>query len=341
MKLQKEIIKKYLHGCFSLTDKAAIDEYFTNQKYHQELNKELSDHWDELEAGEIPDKKDLTPLLDKINHEILLRSTRKTGALRLLWQVYAKTAAVLLIPIIAATFYLNRENNSFDPWIEVHSPYGARTQFSLPDGSTGWLNSGSVIRYPAQFRDKRNIRLDGEAYFDIVKKPDSPFTILTHSMDVKVLGTSFNIVSYDVDSLSEVVVTSGKVQVVFENGKSGWNLSPNERLVYNRKSDSATKSLVDVEAFTSWKTGKLVFLNDNLDEVIRKLSRFYNVEFNIKPGVDHNQSFRAIMEKENLEEVLRYMSLTMEIDYAIQERKADSEGIIGKRKVLITKSIKE
>ncbi len=341
MKFQAEIIRKYLRGRFSLNDKATVDKYFTNQKYNPELNEVLSNHWNELETRETSDQKDLSPVLNKINHEILLRSNRQPSTLRMLWQIYAKAAAVLLIPIVIVTLYLYQDRSSSNSWVEIHSPYGARTQFSLPDGSTGWLNSGSVIKYSTQFQSDRNISLNGEAYFDVVKNPKSPFLIHTQSIDVQVLGTSFNVVSYDVDSIAEVVVTSGKVEVSKNNKKIRQNLLPNDRLVFNSLKNSTAISVVDVQNYTSWKTGKLIFMNDNLDEVIRKISRFYNVGFIINSDVDRSQLFRAIMEKENLEEVLRYMKLTMNIDYTIQERTVDNEGKIKKKEILITSSTKK
>ena len=335
MNSKVKIIKKYLRGRFSLDDKAAVDEYFSNQKHDQELSKILNDHFNELETQSAT--KDLSPLLKVINHKKQFHSAKRRSPLARLGQVYAKAAAVLLVPLLIATiyFYQNQDRGAA-PWVEIHSPYGARTQFSLPDGSTGWLNSGSIIRYPAQFHSNREVNLNGEAYFDVVKNTRSPFQVHTKSVDIKVLGTSFNIVSYDIDSLAEVVVTSGKVEVVANGKNMKQQLLPNERLVFNNNKGSAEKSLVDVQNYTSWKTGKLIFQNDNLNEVTRKLSRFYNVSFAIGENVDRSQSFRAIMEKENLEEVLRYMKLTMSLDYNILERKTNNEGLVTRREVLIT-----
>jgi len=341
MKFQAEVLKKYLSGHFSLNDKAAVDEYFTKQQYDTELADALKSHFQEQETATVT--RDLSPLLEKIDHKIRRHSIKKPNTITRLWQVYARVAAVLLIPILVAAFYFyqNQPGEDSTTWVEIHSPYGARTHFSLPDGSTGWLNSGSVIRYPAQFHAARKIDLNGEAYFDVVKNPRSPFLVHAGSVDIKVLGTSFNVVSYDIDSVAEVVVTSGKVEVLANDKNMKQQLLPNERLVFNNLRGNAEKSVVDVQNYTSWKTGKLIFQNDNLGEVVRKLSRFYSVGFTIGENVDRSQSFRAIMEKENLEEVLRYMKLTMSIDYNIRERKTNNEGLVTKREVLITASAKK
>ncbi|HZL09536.1 MAG TPA: FecR domain-containing protein [Prolixibacteraceae bacterium] len=343
MRFNSDIVRKYLNGNFSLNDKTTIDEFFEKEQYANELNETLSEYWKVITQTKIDDDKNLVPILDKITHRILLQSKEDTSKIRLLWQLYSRVASILLLPILIFSFfhYLNlNKKHQATTWVEIHSPYGARTRFSLPDGSTGWLNSGSVISYPSQFGVDRTVTLNGEAYFDVVKNPNSPFIIDAKPVTIKVLGTSFNVVSYDNDSISEVTVASGKVEVETEGQKIKQNLLPSERLVVNRLKNTLTKSTVNVQSYTSWKTGKLIFLNDNLDEVVRKASRFYNVDFEVKNNVNRKELFRAILEDESLEEVLRYMKLTMSVDYAIQERKQDQDSRISKRKVIITNVIK-
>lgn len=343
MRLNADIVRKYLKGKFSLNDKCIVDEFFENDHYSSELNNVLKDYWEETTIKEIEYNKKLDEILDKINHRILLQSSKSTHKFKILWQLYSRVAAVLLLPILLFSiyYYLNPINKGITAsWIEVHSPYGARTQFSLPDGSTGWLNGGSIIKYPVLFNSERKVTLNGEAYFDVVRNPDSPFTVEANQVKIKVLGTSFNVVSYDGDSISEVTVASGKVEVSSLGQILASKLLPSERLVMNRSKNRVFKSTVEIQNFISWKTGKLIFLNDNLDEVVRKISRFYNVDFEVKDNVNRDELFRAILEAESLEEVLRYMKLTMSIDYTIQERKQDQDSRISKRKVIITNSIK-
>jgi transmembrane sensor len=342
MRFNADIVRKYLNGKFSLNDKRVVDEFFEDDRYASELGGVLKEYWEETTVNEIGNSKKMDVILDKINHRILLLSTANTNKLKILWQLYSRVAAVLLLPVLLFSIYyfspLNKGTDS--PWVEVHSPYGARVRFSLPDGSTGWLNSGSIIKYPIRFNSQRTVSLNGEAYFDVVKNPKSPFIVDANQVKVKVLGTSFNVVSYDTDSISEVIVASGKVEVSSGGQVLASKLLPSERLVMSRTKNSFSKSTVDLQNYTSWKAGKLIFLNDNLDEVVRKVSRFYNVDFEVKPNVNKQELFRAILEEESLEEVLRYMKLTMSIDYVILERKQDQDNRISKRKVIITNSIK-
>ncbi len=343
MRFNADIVRKYLNGKYSLNDKSAVDEFFENEQYSVELNNVLKEYWETTTEAPVEKNKNLDPVLDRINHQILLGTHKNSGKLKLLWQLYSSAAAILILPLLIFSLYYHQSSgikNQTINWVEVHSPYGARTRFSLPDGSTGWLNSGSVISYPSQFGAIRTVSLKGEAYFDVVKNPDSPFVIDAKPVKIKVLGTSFNVVSYDNDSISEVIVASGKVEVEAENKKDKQMLAPSERLVINRLNNSVSKSTVDIQNYTSWKTGKLIFLNDNLNEVVRKVSRFYNVDFEVEPNVDRTELFRAILEEESLEEVLRYMKLTMSIDYVIHERKPDQDSRISKRKIIISNIIK-
>lgn len=344
MGFKADIVRKYLNGKFSLSDKRIVDEFFENDHYSAELNDVLSEFWERTNTHSTENGKNLDGILDRINHQILLRSTENTNTLKILWKLYSRVAAVLLLPILLFSVYNsfnnNAENNS-EQWVEIHSPYGARTQFSLPDGSTGWLNSGSIIKYPVRFNSERTVTLNGEAYFDVVKNSGSPFIVDANQVKVKVLGTSFNVVSYDHDSISEVIVASGKVEVSSAGQLLASKLLPSERLVLNRSKNRFSKSTVDIQNYTSWKTGKLIFLNDNLDEVVRKVSRFYNVDFEVNGNVNRTELFRAILEEESLEEVLRYMKLTMSIDYAIVERKQDQDSQVSKRKVIITNLTKK
>ncbi len=340
MKFNADILQKYLNGKFSLDDKILVDEFFEDSSYSNELSDTLKDYWEEIILKPNENTPNLEPVLNRINHQILL-SSRPTGRARKIWRLYSGVAAILLLPVLLFTFYhvytTSRITNS--SWVEVHSPHGARTQFSLPDGSTGWLNGGSVIKYPVQFGSSRNVTLSGEAYFEVTKNPVSPFVIDANKIKIKVLGTSFNVFSYQNDSVAEVVVADGKVEVTNPNLKFKEILFPSDRLTLNTIKNSYSKSTVDVKEYISWKSGKLIFNNDPLTDVIRRLSRFYNVEFEVKENVDRNQLFRAFLEEESLEEVLRYMKMTMDIDYTIQERKVDQENKVSRQKIIISKAI--
>ena len=293
MKFDADILRKYLSGKFSLNDKIHIDEFFEDTRYSSELNKTLKEFWEETILKPNEDAQDLDSILGKINHQILLNCHIQSH-IRKLWRLYSRVAAILLLPVLLFALYYLNPNNKIpnSTWVEVHSPYGARIQFSLPDGTIGWLNGGSVIKYPAQFGSSRNVSLSGEAYFDVARNPNSPFVIDANKIKVKVLGTAFDVISYKNDSIAEVVVARGKVEVAAKGRKLKEILLPSDRLALNTVRNTYSRSTVNVQDYVSWKSGKLTFMNDRLDEVIRKLSRFYNVDFEVKDNVNKNQLFR-------------------------------------------------
>ncbi|MGQ8335528.1 FecR family protein [Sunxiuqinia sp. A32] len=339
MAIDKKIVKKYLLGNFTLAEKEVVDNYFTKDEYSSQVNNLLLELISDSEynsVAKIPDS-----VRYKLSHQILLSKQTKKLKIEQFISVFFRYAAVLMIPILLVSIYFyiqSTSNYSNETWISVHSPYGTRTQFSLPDGSTVWLNGGSVIKYPVSFSRHRDVVLTGEAFFDVVKNPQLPFSVDANDITVKVLGTSFNVVSYDADSIAEVVVETGKVKVYTNTTKKQKVvLLPSERLVINQIDSRLTKYHVNVENYTSWKSGRLIFYNDNLDEVIRKLSRYFNVDFIVEKDVNREQLFRAIMADENLEEVLRYMSLTMNLNYSVIDRKTDGDGNLSKIQVIIKK----
>ena len=343
MVFNSKIFNKYLGGRFSLNEKKIVDDYFENNEYAEKLDHSLADEWEKVFVSDSEIHPNLDPVLNKIGHQIFLETSANKTKLRKLLTLYSRVAAVLLLPILFVSVYSYLNNFSGEmnsSWVEIHSPYGARTKFMLPDGSKGWLNGGSAIRFHAQFDESRKVKLDGEAYFDVVKNPHLPFIVDAHGMNIRVLGTAFNVVSYDNDSITEVVVARGKVQVTGHHFDFDQKLLPNQRIVMNRLTKQFANSTVDAKSYTSWKNGKLVFQNEDLSAVIRKLSRFYNVDFEVNQNVDKSQRFRAIVEDESLPEILRYMTLTMSIGYQVHERVQNSDGTISKRKVIITNSIK-
>ena len=342
MDFNREVISKYLKGKFSLNDKKQVDEYFMGNEYTSDLDGMLKDHWEEVSCGEKPADKNLDFLLDKINHRIRLNTQRPVGRFRMVWRFYSNVAAILILPVLAISllYSIVSRYDSSAPWVEIHSPYGSRVQFSLPDGSSGWLNGGSVLRYQVQFSKKRVVVLNGEAFFQVVKNPALPFCVDAEGLKIKVLGTSFNVVSYKNDSVTEVTVATGEVEVKGKDVQFMQKLFPSQHLVLDRVKKQVSRSTVDIRNYTSWKNGKLIFLNDNLNEVARKISRYYNVDFEIGVNVNRSQLFRAILEDESLEEVLRYMKLIMPINYTVQEREQNLDGTVTRRKVILTKAVK-
>jgi ferric-dicitrate binding protein FerR (iron transport regulator) len=169
-------------------------------------------------------------------------------------------------------------NSGKNTMAQVIIPYGKRIEITLADGTRIWLNSGSQLSYPVSFTsNSREVYLSGEAFFDVESDPSKPFQVITDDMKIEATGTRFNVTSYANDPTTQTVLLSGKVSA----GKNKRfartvDIEPGERIAYNKQEDNLMKDRVDVELYASWIDGYLIFDNEPVDEVFRKLERYYN-----------------------------------------------------------------
>lgn len=165
-------------------------------------------------------------------------------------------------------------------------PYGKRSQITLPDSSTIWLNSGSKLVYPVQFaKEKREVYLDGEAMFDVAPDKSHPFHVLTPQLEVKVLGTVFNLCAYSDEHTSSTVLESGSVELSYKGrsflGQSKEMMVPGMLAVYDPSTKTVAQTKVNTKHYTSWVDGYLFLEKNSLGSIVKKLSRYYNVSIEL------------------------------------------------------------
>ncbi len=199
---------------------------------------------------------------------------------------------------------------------EVAVPYGARTNFMLPDGSTAWLNSGSTLSFSPDPKDARSVTLNGEAYFDVVKN-GTPFTVSTAYGKIEVLGTSFNVKAYD-DGEFESTLVEGSVKI---DGpvKQSLTLIPGQQSYLNEHGELNVRK-VDPELFTSWKEGRLVFHREPFAKMVKRLERWYNVTIEVNNEEMKDLWFTGTIEMETLSEVMDLISRTMPVQYDYNQK---------------------
>lgn len=186
-------------------------------------------------------------------------------------------------------------------------PYGKKIQLSLPDGTQVWVNSGSKLKYPSNFTgSKRELYLEGEAYFDVTHDPKRPFIIHTGRVFTQVLGTAFNIKAYDSNKMS-VTVARGKVSVGLQR-KLLSVLTPNQCLSYNQLSGDSKKYKVNASRLR-WMSGDLIFDNTNLGEAAQVLERWYNVKIAFANPKAKAFNFTAsFLKHEDIDQVMNVLS---------------------------------
>lgn len=168
---------------------------------------------------------------------------------------------------------------------EVVIPFGKKSQIILEDGTKVWLNAGSKFAFPTKFSgENRKVFLDGEAYFEVAHNKKLPFVVNTNTISVEVLGTRFNLSAYQSDQLTETILIEGKVaiceQSVLGFMKNETILVPNQKASYNKEEKTiSVKYEPDVDFAIAWTEGWFKFSKQNLNDVLNKLQRYYNVQF--------------------------------------------------------------
>lgn len=339
-KINTNILLGFLEGKYSYNDYLHIKSWFKKAD-KDEIEKQLHKHWDEILQDQNEDDQTLDFLFEKIQQNIL-REDKKSNQRNLVWNIYRYAAAILLIPVTAFSIWMifsKQENISAKvetkSWIEINAPEAARVEFMLPDSTKGWLNGGSKLKYASDFNINRKIELKGEAYFEVKHREQSEFIVGLNKLNVKVLGTKFNISDYESDLFTDIVLLEGKVEITGKTGSFSQMLLPDQRISYDIENQSAKISEVDAKRHTAWKDGFLIIDNEPLGKAISKIERWYNAEIIIEDEALKSYRFKATFKDEPLEEVLRLLAITTPMKYNILKRDVDSDGILEKKKVII------
>ncbi|WBL24345.1 FecR family protein [Zunongwangia sp. HGR-M22] len=219
---------------------------------------------------------------DKV--ELILSSNEKVELEDSTKITYSASGNSVRLSSRAQVSEINTENKISFNTLTV--PYGKNTEIQLADGSKVWLNAGSKLIYPNKFDgDHREVYLEGEAIFDVSHSDKKPFLVKTKACVVEVLGTLFDVKSYKEDDVVETTLARGKVRVsyleegIFGNKKIQEDLSPGNKAIFYKGKTGFDLETADVSATMSWRDGYIVFKSEPLDEILDKLSRYYNVKF--------------------------------------------------------------
>jgi len=334
-----EKINHYYKGKYSDKDASYINEIFCDKNKEKELNCLLSRQFDELLPEDDEDKKNLDHILYRIHYEINTRlSARKAWSFDSILKWTLRIAGIIILPLVIyiglQTYkdtYLKRET-----WVEIKAPAWTRVQFSLPDGTTGWLNSNSCVKYNGNFNADRQVTLKGEAFFDVFKDMKRPFKVNTNEVIVTALGTRFNIASYENEKYIEVVLDEGKLIFNYKEMNKSFTMNPNDLVIYDKTLKDYSTEVVQPYKYLSWTEGKLAFRNDPLDVIARRLERWYNIDVEVNVSLNKNIRLRATFIDENLEEILDLLKRCLPIDYRIENGNLKPDETYAKKKVIIT-----
>lgn len=206
----------------------------------------------------------------------------------------------------------------------ISTPRGGQYQLTLADGSKVWLNAASTLRFPASFVGKeRKVELMGEGYFEVAKNTAMPFKVgLENGVEVEVLGTHFNVMSYGDDEQIKTTLVEGKVKIL--NGSSHVVLSPNQQAKFIK----SNKSLLidkdaDVNKAIAWKNGLFDFDNDNIVDILRQLSRWYDVQIQYVGNMKAQYYSGSIRRQVNISQVLFMLEQAGGVEFKIKGREIE------------------
>lgn len=262
---------------------------------------------------------------------------------------FSKVAAILLLPLLVYVGYLHfskpeeLNRQTVQRMITVNSKPGTITKLQLPDGSNVYLNAGSSISYPPYFHgDIRDVRLQGEAYFEVEKNEQMPMVIGTNELNLKVYGTTFNLNAFPSDDFVKVTLLEGSVALSSElgkfNGEDEFFVEPGQTVTFEETTKGLEVSEEDPYVYTAWKDGVLVFRNTEFEMVLKRLERNFNVDIELKDQSLASIPMDATFKNESIEEILRLLSAGTPFKYHIQPAQKLTDGTFGKTKIFIERN---
>ncbi len=354
--MTKDLFIKYLQGNCTEEEFEQILSWIREGSQSISGNRIVQEIWEEFEPKAGPlERIKYNRILDKIHHQInisqnssRIKIQKASSASRLL-TIITRAAAILLLPVLSLFLYTYLSDKDYyaanSNELEVEAPAGSRIQFNLGDGTKVWLNHGSKLKYPYRFEGvNRKVYLTGEAYFEVAHNAKVPFIVGTNRLDVKATGTAFNVSAYPDDDEVETTLVEGKVILYKRKMDSEIKaLSPGECLKFDANKNSYSLETENTLKYTAWKDGFLVFKNDNVIDVAKKLRKWYNIDVEITNQKINEYPFTATFSDETLPQVLELLSLATPVSYQLTQSKKLPDGSFSKQKVLIgvkTKDIK-
>ncbi len=290
-----------------------LADYLKDKENSRSVSEMMEAEWEQFFHD--PETSKNNPLLFRKIQKIILLEERNRSKRKLrVYAVWLRAAAVLVIGLlVAGIWFYRRPAPAFDEHQTqtVSVPYGARTQFSLPDGSAVWLNSGSTLTYSSDFSKQREVELQGEGFFDVVKG-EIPFEVNTVYGQIHVLGTAFNVEAYPENNYV-VTLERGSVRLTGSEPDLQQVLLPGEQSRLER--GRLIKTTVQTELFTSWKDGKLIFQREPFPHMIQRLERWYNVDIEYSAGDFKDLWFTGAIRDETLTEVMEMVCKAAPVSY--------------------------
>jgi len=331
------LLARWLSGDATEEERRKVEEWAALSDENREALNDSDKLIESLRQLTIMEGIDSTKAIRKVKRRI--GSTEKP--FRKLFVYWQRVAAILILPLLIYSLYQSFDLGKPDEliWNEISTPVGLRSAFDLPDGTKVWLNGNTRLKYPLQFKGgERLVELEGEAYFEVVSNKQKPFVVDAGEMLVQAVGTSFNVLAYPDDLNLETALVEGKVNLFKETARGREKISflePGHLAVYNLSTLKLQRYKGNLDKYVAWKEGKILFQNDPLEEVVRKLGQWYNVDFQIAKDVKREYAYTGTFQGEGLHLILEYIELTTPVKFIFSEPKQNNDTTYMKRVVTV------
>lgn len=330
-------LAKYFAGESTDEEQSQIRHWLDGEPSREDLLETLRNVW--VEGGKHPQQFDARSIWNKVAIRIRISDNRgeaqkleipvgrpriwKDRPLRYSLGVFVTILLLVSVPFVAIKL-IDRFNNPRQTEIrQISTKIGERAQFHFSDGSQIWLNSATTVRFPDPFaRDRREIELEGEAYFDVVHSDGQPFIVKATNAVVQDLGTQFNVRAWKEDKTVDVVVATGSVLFQHDSAANIQNVvvKRGERSVLTEDGQILPPQKVDVLKYLNWMKGVLIFDRTPMINVIKQLEHRYGVHFRLANPSIGAFEFTGSFQRESFDEVLKTISMTTNLKYSTSGR---------------------
>ncbi len=351
----KELLRKYKDKACTPEELEKLRSYFSERKHEALIKHSL---YKELENYTIPVQPtpefDSKRIFENIQSAISepasseesapVEDKRRSLIFRMLKIAAIVIPAFLLGGILSHFLLSSQPTPEKITCTEIKSPFGARSEVVLPDGSIVWLNAGSKISYSSDFNEKgRDVQLHGEGYFKVAKNAEMPFRVKTGDLSIQAIGTEFNVKSYDDEDVIETTLVEGKISIrQAQKQKNSVYLGPNQKAIYVKYNKNLTvrnltpvndtkrenltmkkgkiyvAEKIDPEPVIAWKDNRLIIKGEELNTLAVKLERKYDVKFVFESESLKKFRFTGTLENETLTQVLDVIKLSAPLEYKLQ-----------------------
>jgi transmembrane sensor len=333
-----------------------VEEWISKDQQHRVFFGLMKESWSQLSDIKVLDRKSVENDMNKVLKEIRKFGPGVSSGTLLVnnekWyqKTWLKVAAIFIIVIaFAGGFFFKQHSRSVNygsiVYNEITIPFGQKSRLVLSDGTKIWINSGTKLRFPNRFENKaREVWLEGEAFFEVAKDASKPFYVHTGDLNIKVLGTTFNVKAYGDDGITETALVNGHVSIqqVNTNGKteSEVKLEPYRKAIYIKNesllNDKEIKKQVseplqlckiivtgpvNLEPIISWTEDKMVFEDEPFRNIAKRLERRYGMQIIIDNNNLREYRYTGILKKISVEQAIKAIQLTAKFNYTVVDNK--------------------